>query len=59
MPNIRPVSHLQKKLGEVTQLALETGEPVYLTKNGMAHLVLIDAKVFEQLEKQTEKKARK
>lgn len=49
MAEIRPVSDLQRKLGEITKLAKETKEPVYLTKNGMKHLVLMDAEAFEKL----------
>lgn len=50
---IRPVSDLQRKLGEVTRLAKESGEPVYLTKNGAEHLVLMDASAFELLLKRS------
>lgn len=49
MAEIRPVSNLQRKLGEITKLAKETKEPVYLTKNGSKHLVLMDAEAFEKL----------
>lgn len=41
MAEIRPVSDLQRKLGEITKLAKETKEPVYLTRNGKKHLVLM------------------
>ena len=51
MAEIRPVSDLQRKLGEITKLAKETKEPVYLTKNGKKHLVLMDAEAYEILVK--------
>jgi prevent-host-death family protein len=50
MPIIRPVTELQRKLGEVTKLAKESGEPVFLTKNGAAHLVLLDYDLYAKLE---------
>lgn len=51
MAIIRPVSDLQRKVGELTRLAKETKEPIYLTKNGAEHLVLIDFDEFERLMK--------
>lgn len=49
MAEIRPVSDLQRKIGELTELAKKTCEPIYLTKNGSKHLVLMDAEAFEKL----------
>lgn len=51
MAEIRPVSDLQRKLSEIAKLAKETKEPIYLTKNGSKHLVLMDADAFEKLQK--------
>lgn len=48
---IRPVTDLQRKIGELSRLAKETREPIYLTKNGAEHLVLIDSDVFAELQK--------
>ena len=53
MAVIRPVSDLQRKVGELTKIAKETQEPIYLTKNGAEHLVLIDFDAFERLVKRT------
>ena len=55
MATIRPVSDLQRKVGELTKIAKETKEPIYLTKNGSQHLVLIDSDVFSELQKLAEK----
>ena len=55
MATIRPVSDLQRKLGDVTKIAKETKEPVYLTKNGAEHLVLIDSEAFSELQKKAER----
>ena len=49
MALIRPVSDLQRKLGELTKLAKGTKEPIYLTRNGVKHLVLIDADTYDEL----------
>lgn len=50
MANIRPVTDLQRKLGEVAQFAETTKEPIYLTKRGSKYLVLIDADEFDRLQ---------
>ena len=52
MAIIRPVSDLQRKIGEVARLAKETKEPVYLTKNGVEYLVLLDAATYDEQIKQ-------
>ncbi|MCI1665144.1 MAG: type II toxin-antitoxin system Phd/YefM family antitoxin [Atopobiaceae bacterium] len=49
MAQIRPVSDLQRKIGELTKLAKDSKEPIYLTRNGVKHLVLIDAETFDEL----------
>lgn len=49
MAEIKPVSDLQRKVGELTDLAKSTKEPIYLTKNGSKHLVLMDADAFDEL----------
>jgi prevent-host-death family protein len=51
MAIIRPVSDLQRKVGELSRLAKETKEPIYLTKNGVEHLVLIDSDAFSELQR--------
>lgn len=54
MAIIRPVSDLQRKVGELSKLAKDSKEPIYLTKNGSEHLVLIDSDIFSQLLKRAE-----
>ncbi len=49
MAEIRPISELQRKIGELSKLAIDTKEPIYLTKNGSKHLVLIDAEEFDRI----------
>ena len=55
MAIIRPVSSLQRKIGELAKIAKDTGEPIFLTKNGVEHLVLMDADAFAKLQKLAEK----
>lgn len=56
MAIIRPVTDLQRKVGELSKLAKETKEPIYLTKNGVDHLVLIDSGVYTELQKAAQSK---
>lgn len=56
MAEIRPVTELQRKTKELSMLAIETREPIYLTKNGYKHLVLISADEYDRMAKKTEKK---
>ena len=47
MPVVVPISDLQRNMGAITAQCHETGEPVYLTKNGTASLVVMDARAFD------------
>lgn len=48
MPVVKPISDLQRNLGAISSICHETGEPVYLTKNGSASLVVIDAQAYDE-----------
>lgn len=48
MPLTRTATDLQRNMSEVSAICHETGEPVYLTKNGMPDLVIMDAAAFEE-----------
>lgn len=48
MPAVKPISDLQRNLGSLADTCHQTGEPVYLTKNGSASLVLMDAGVYDE-----------
>ncbi len=48
LPLIRPISDLRTNLNEVCDLARESQEPVFMTKNGKASLVVIDCKAYEE-----------
>lgn len=47
MPLTRTATDLQRNMGEVSAICHETRQPVYITKNGGADLVLMDADAFE------------
>lgn len=49
MLNIRPVSDLRNKFPEVEAEVLQTGEPVFLTKNGYGTMVLLSLEQYEML----------
>lgn len=50
---IRPVSDLRNKFPEVEKY-VESGEPVYLTKNGYGSMVVVSLEQFEKLTERVE-----
>lgn len=46
---VLPSSELRNKYAEVTDAYLDSGEPIYLTKNGYGHAVLISIAEYERL----------
>ena len=42
IPQIRPISDLRTNLNDVCELARESQQPIFMTKNGKASLVVID-----------------
>ena len=48
MPNIRPVSDLRNHFAEITRDVQLSGEPVFLTKNGVGSLVVMSMESYEQ-----------
>ncbi len=49
MLNIRPVSDLRNKFPEIEQTVLQSGEPVFLTKNGYGSMVLLSLEQYAGL----------
>ena len=47
MPNIRPISDLRNHFAEITRDVQATGEPVFLTKNGVGSLVVMSMEAYE------------
>lgn len=48
MINIRPVSDLRNRFGEIEKI-VNNGEPVYLTKNGYGSMVVISLEEYSRL----------
>ena len=49
MINIRPVSDLRNKFPEIENTVFNTGEPVYLTKNGYGSMVVLSLEQYAAL----------
>jgi len=45
---IKPSAAIRNNYNEISRLCKETGEPVYLTKNGEGDLVVMDMAAFEK-----------
>lgn len=48
MPVVKPISDLQRNFGSIADICHKTKEPAYLTKNGSASLVVMDAEVYDE-----------
>ncbi len=48
--NIKPSAAIRKNYNEISTLCKETGEPVYLTKNGEGDLVVMGIGAFSRRE---------
>ena len=51
---IKPSAAIRQNYSEIATLCKETGEPVFLTKNGEGDLVVMDINAYDQREKQLE-----
>ena len=48
MARIRPISDLRNKSQEISQICHESGEPVFITKNGEEDLVVMSVAAYER-----------
>ena len=48
MPVIRPISDLRNKTPEIEAICLKEQKPVFITKNGSGHLVLMSQQLYEE-----------
>ena len=48
LPAIRPISDLRTDLNGVCEDACETQQPIFMTKNGKATLVVMDCDAYER-----------
>jgi prevent-host-death family protein len=49
-PTIRPISHLRNHTQDIARICHESGEPVYITKNGQGDLVVMSLAAYERLQ---------
>lgn len=54
MPIIKPISDLRNKSNEISDLAHDSNEPIFITRNGEGDLVVMSMAKFSQLELQVE-----
>jgi prevent-host-death family protein len=50
MPIIKPISDLRNKSNEISELAHNSNEPIYITKNGEGDLVLMSMAHYSNLQ---------
>lgn len=54
MPVIKPISDLRNKARELSKLVHESGEPIFITKNGEGDMVLMSLATYEELQARLE-----
>lgn len=50
MPLIKPISDLRNKANEISALAHESDEPIFITKNGEGDLVVMSLAQYSKLQ---------
>ncbi len=50
MPIIKPISDLRNKSNEISELAHNSNEPIYITKNGEGDLVVMSMAHYSKLQ---------
>jgi len=48
VPEIRPITDLRNKSNEISRICHESGEPVFITKNGEGDLVVMSLAAWER-----------
>ena len=54
MPEIRPISDLRNKSHEISRLCHDSGEPVFITKNGEGDLVVLSLAAYDRVQARLE-----
>jgi prevent-host-death family protein len=52
MSVIKPISDLRNKARELSKICHDSGEPVFITKNGQGDMVLMSIAAYERLQAQ-------
>lgn len=50
MPLIKPISDLRNKANKISELAHQSNEPIFITKNGEGDLVVMSVAHYSQLQ---------
>ena len=50
MPTIKPISDLRNKSNEISKLANDSNEPIYITKNGEGDLVVMSMNHYSKMQ---------
>jgi prevent-host-death family protein len=48
MPIIKPISDLRNKASEISRICHDSGEPVFITKDGQGDLVVMSLAAYER-----------
>lgn len=56
--NIRPSAAIRQNYNEIADLCRQSGQPVFLTKNGEGDLVVMDLDTYERREKMLDLRAK-
>lgn len=51
---IRPVSDLRNNFAEISKTVHESGQPVFLTKNGFGDMVVLSMEAYENMQFESE-----
>ena len=54
MPLIRPISDLRNKAKEISDLAHESDEPIFITRNGEGDMVVMSMAQYAKLQRKLE-----
>jgi len=54
VPVIKPISDLRNHARELSAICHDTGEPIFITKNGEGDMVLMSVAAYERLQAQLE-----
>ncbi|HEX7836274.1 MAG TPA: type II toxin-antitoxin system Phd/YefM family antitoxin [Kofleriaceae bacterium] len=54
MPVIKPISDLRNRAKELSRLCHDTGEPIFITRNGEGDMVLMSLAAYDRLQARLE-----
>lgn len=54
MPVIKPISDLRNKANEISELAHESNEPIFITKNGVGDMVVMSIAQYSNMQRKLE-----